>query len=66
MNKIVGYTGLSSFGRVTGIGERKPLNSKPEECFSVESVEHWRIILRLSSNPRRVAGSIQTFTTINQ
>ena len=57
MGKIVGQTSLSSLGRAIVLGQGKRLNSKPEECYSRESMAHWYIILLLSAYSKRLTGS---------
>ena len=64
--KILGQIGISRVGRVTSLTEGKPLNSKPEECCSEESMAHWCTILLLPAHLRSVVGSTQILTTINK
>ena len=57
---------LFSYTKATNLGEGKTLNSKPEECYSGESVAHWWTIVLLLDYPRSVSSPRQTFTTINK
>ena len=66
MNKIVEQTGLSSLKRTTGLGERKILNLKLEECCLGESVPHWCTVNLLLAYPKSVIGPTQAFTTVKK
>ena len=54
MGKIIREIGLSSFGRMTSLGEGKTLNSKPEECSSgiCDTLVHHSSVISLSKKCR--------------
>ena len=56
--------GLFSLSKVTGLVEGKTLNPKPEECCLRESVALLCTILLLSTYPKSVADSTQTYKKI--